>query len=611
MLTASFLFLVVRNENSWDICFYHDAAAALIEDGKVVYAAQEERFTRIKNDASFPENAIRFCIKEACITLEQIDYIAFYDKPFLKFERLLETYYAYAPKGFLSFAKAMPIWLKEKLFTKQLIQKRLKRLNGGKKVKMAILFPEHHLSHAASAFYTSPFAKSAFLTVDGVGEWATTTFGMADGSKGFQIMGELHFPHSLGLFYSSFTYFLGFKVNAGEYKMMGLAPYAVPNSARVQKFIEIIKSQLITIKTDGSFKLNLSYFNFPVGSTMVLPNKWEVLFGFRKRKAEDKLSQIHADLALAAQKVTEEVLVLLITHVKKITKASNLCLAGGVFLNCVANSVLFEKGLFSDIHIQPAAGDAGGALGAGLAAAYLKQPLVFKGMSHPYKVYLGPKYYNQEIERNLKNRKLTFRFYQEEKNLCKAVAGYLAADKVVGWYQGRTEFGPRALGNRSILASASNPEMQTNLNLKIKFRESFRPFAPAVCVEDYTTYFEAGNPSSYMLFTSSLKPSLCFNLDSGFQDLSLEEKRAIPKSKLPAITHIDYSARVQAVSKEFNARFWQLIQDYKLLTGIGVIVNTSFNVKDEPIVNTPEDAIDCFLKTNMDILVLENYVIEK
>ena len=591
--------------------YYHDSAAALIVDGEVRYAAQEERFSRIKNDASFPEEAITYCLSESGFALEDLDYIAFYDKPFLKFERLLETYYAIAPKGFRSFAMAMAIWLKEKLFTKQIIRKSLKKIGGSHARKIPIVFPEHHLSHAASTFYTSPFAKSAFLTIDGVGEWTTTSYGLALGNKGIEVLGELHFPDSIGLLYSSFTYFLGFKVNSGEYKMMGLAPYSSHQSKKVQGFIDIIKEKLVDIKEDGSIKLNKAYFEYPVGLRMVNPKKWESLFGFKKRGANEPMTQIHADLAFAAQKVLEEIIVKLAHHIKKETDADYLCLAGGVALNCVANSVLYNEGIFEDIYVQPAAGDAGGAIGAALAAAYLKQDLNFTGLKKPFNPYLGPCTSHQKIERLLRRHKCPYHYFESTEELLGAVADHLAEKKVVGWFRGRTEFGPRALGNRSILADPSDPEMQSKLNMKIKFRESFRPFAPAVCEEDYDSYFEPGKQSNYMLFTNPVKASIRKALPKNFHELSLEGKRKIPKSDLPAITHVDYSARVQVVKQGVNPTFWGLLQTFKKLTGTGVLINTSFNVKDEPIVNTPEDAYHCFINSGMDVLVLENYLIVK
>lgn len=590
--------------------YYHDSAAAIIENGKVLYAAQEERFSRIKNDASFPENAIKYCLDESGTSIEEIDHIAFYDKPFLKFERLLETYYAFAPKGFKSFAKAMPLWLKEKLFIKQFIRKKLKELNQSK-IKIDINFPEHHLSHVASAFYTSPFKKAAYLTVDGVGEWATTSYGIACGEKGIQVLGELHFPDSLGLFYSSFTYFLGFKVNFGEYKMMGLAPYSNPESKKVRHFIDVIKNNLVDIKPDGSIKLNRELFEFPVGLRMVNDKTWESLFGIKKREPEDILEQVHADLALAAQKVLEEILINLITFLKLETKENYLCLAGGVALNCVANSVLYRQNIFDDIYIQPAAGDSGGAAGAALATAYIKQKQPFEGLKQPFNAYLGPQYSNLHVEKVLRKQKCKYEFFENKEDLIKIISQHIADKKVVGWFQGRTEFGPRALGNRSILADATDPEMQHKLNMKIKFREGFRPYAPIVCEEDYDTYFEKGKHSYYMLFTNNIKKSLRKPLPENFDTMSLEEKRKISKSELPAITHIDFSARVQVVQKDLNSWLWHLIQSYKKITGTGVLINTSFNVKDEPIVNTPQDAYLCFMKSGIDVLVLENYLILK
>lgn len=591
--------------------YYHDSAAAIIIDGEVLYAAQEERFSRIKNDASFPILAIEFCLLESGLAIEDIDLISFYDKPFLKFERLIETYYAFAPSGFKSFAKAMPVWLKEKLFIKQFIKKRISELSRSKSLKIPINFPEHHHSHAASAIYTSPYERCAYLTVDGVGEWATTSYGIANGEMGIKVLGELHFPNSLGLFYSSFTYFLGFKVNSGEYKMMGLAPYGNHDSKRVSQFIEIIKENLVDIRSDGSIKLNMDYFEYPVRLRMVNPKKWKSLFSIEKRLAEEKLEQVHADLALAAQKVTEEILIKLIKFLKNETQEEYLCLSGGVALNCVANSVLFEQNIFKDIYVQPAAGDSGGSLGAALASAHIAQGLNFMGLKKPFNVYLGTKSSNEDIERLLRKYKCTFKYFENTDDLTKVTAQSISEKKVVGWYRGRTEFGPRALGNRSILADPTDPEMQYALNMKIKFREGFRPFAPVVCEEDYDDYFETGKHSYYMLFTSKVKESLRKRLPEDFQNYGLEEKRKFIKSDLPAITHIDFSARVQVVKKDMNPVLWKLIQAYKKNTGVGVLINTSFNVKDEPIVNTPEDAYLCFMKSGMDILVLENYIIEK
>lgn len=591
--------------------YYHDSAVAIIENGNVLFAAQEERFSRIKNDASFPVHALQFCLNESGFTFEEIDMIAFYDKPFLKFERLLETYYAFAPKGYKSFAKAMPIWLKEKLFIKQFVRKKIKELGATNYKKIPINFPEHHLSHIASSFYTSPFKNSAFLTVDGVGEWTTMSYGIASGEMGIQVLGELHFPHSLGLFYSAFTYFLGFEVNSGEYKMMGLAPYGDSSSRNVINFKSLIREHLLDIKKDGSIKLNMDYFEYPVGLQMVNSVKWEKLFGIKKRQPVEPLQQNHADLAMAAQNILEEILVKQITFIKEETGENNLCLSGGVALNCVANSVLYNQKIFDDIYVQPAAGDAGGAIGAALACAHLKQELQFNGLVKPFNVYLGPQFSNLHIERLLRKTKRKYQYFENKEDLIKQVSQYIAEKKVIGWFHGRTEFGPRALGNRSIFADASDPNMQYNLNMKIKFREGFRPFAPVVCEEDYDDYFEEGKQSYYMLFTSKLKKSLRKDLPEGFQYFNLEEKRKFVKSDLPAITHIDFSARVQVVKKDLNPLLWHLIQSYKAISGIGVLINTSFNVKDEPIVNAPEDAYNCFMNSGMDVLVLENYVIVK
>ncbi len=591
--------------------FYHDSAAALIKDGRVLYAVQEERFSRKKNDAAFPEQAILWCLSEAGLGVEDIDIISFYDKPFLKFERLLETYYAFAPKGFWSFSKAMPLWLKEKLFTKQLIRKRIKALSGVKRLKIPIHFPEHHCSHLASAFYTSPFKKSAFLTVDGVGEWATTCYGIACGKTGIHIMGELHFPDSLGLLYSSFTYFLGFKVNSGEYKMMGLAPYARRGNERTHHFKNLITTYLLTVKGDGSFQLNMEYFTYASGLKMVDALKWEQLFGVTKREPEENLNQVHADLALAAQEILEEILIRIVRFVKTETGMDFLCLAGGVALNCVANSRLYNERIFKDIYIQPAAGDAGGAMGAALTSAYLASNLDFTGLDTPFDIYLGPRFSNFEIERVIRKYALPFQYYEDQKKLLEKTAEYLTANKVVGWFQGRTEFGPRALGNRSILAAANDAAMQQTLNMKIKFREGFRPFAPAICEEDYDTYFEGGRQSPYMLFTSTIREEWRKRLPKDFENFDLDQKRSVEKSQFPAITHIDYSARVQAVSRDLNPLFWSLLQQYKSVSGSAMLINTSFNVKDEPIVNTPEDAYHCFMNSGIDVLILGNYLIVK
>ena len=542
--------------------YYHDSAAAIIEDGAVIAAAQEERFTRIKNDAAFPENAISYCLKETGSTFEDLDGIAFYDKPFLKFERLLETYYAYAPKGFRSFSMAMPLWLKEKLFIKQFIRKKIKSLGATNHKQIKVYFPEHHLSHAASAFYTSPFKQCAYLTLDGVGEWTTTSYGIANGETGLKVLGEIHFPDSLGLFYSSFTYFLGFEVNSGEYKMMGLAPYSKPEFEQVQRFKQIIETKLVDIKSDGSFKLNMAFFKYPVGLKMISVDKWEELFGFKKRSPSDKLLQIHADLAQAAQQVLEDILTLIFNHVKTQTNQNFLAIAGGVALNCVANSALFNKNIFDDIYIQPAAGDAGGAIGAALVTNYLNQDIKFLGLQKPFNVYLGPRYSNLEIERILKLNKCNYIYFEDTNDLLETVSNYLIDKKVIGWFQGRSEFGPRALGNRSILADATDPQMQYNLNMKIKFREGFRPFAPVVCEEDYNDYFKEGKASPYMLFTSKIIDGLRSNLPENFDELSLEDKRLFPKSQLPAITHIDFSARVQTVTEDMNPLLWNLLQSY-------------------------------------------------
>lgn len=592
--------------------FYHDSAAALVEDGKIIAAAQEERFTRKKHDPSFPVNAVKYCLDKADLTIDRLDAIVFYDKPMLKFERLLETYYGFAPKGFASFVTAIPVWLKEKVFLKKIIYDSLKTIEPYDKKKLTLLFTEHHLSHAGSAFFPSGFEKSAILTIDGVGEWATASISEGNGNS-IKILKELHFPHSLGLLYSAFTYYLGFRVNSGEYKLMGLAPYGIPESDNVKKYVEIIKNKLVEINTDGSVWLNQKYFSYATGLRMVPDKKWALLFGFKRRLPENAIEQCHCDLAYAIQNVTEEIILAMALHAKELTNAQNLCLAGGVALNCVANGKLLNENIFQNIFIQPAAGDAGGALGAALAAYYIhfskeRENLGADGMEG---AYLGPAFSNKEVVKTTKQYNAKYTLFDQYDLLASEVAKYINDGKVVGWFQGRMEFGPRALGNRSILGDARNKEMQKKLNLKIKYRESFRPFAPSVLAEDNADYFDLTVPSPYMLMVAKVKKSKLKPLPENYFKLSLIERLYVERSQVPAITHIDLSARVQTVHRETNERYWKLIDAFKKLTGVGLIVNTSFNVRGEPIVCTPDDAYRCFMRTEMDYLVINDFVFKK
>lgn len=592
--------------------FYHDSASALIDNGVVVAAAQEERFTRIKQDAGFPVNAIKYCLDEACIEIDDLDAIVFYDKPFLKFERLLETYYGFAPKGIRSFVTSIPVWLREKVFLKKILVDGLKEVGLFDKKKLRLQFTEHHLSHAASAFYPSGYADAAILTIDGVGEWATASICKGDGS-GIEILNELRFPHSLGLLYSAFTYFLGFRVNSGEYKLMGLAPYGVPNSELVQHYIKVIKENLLKINEDGSLWLNQKYFNYATGLRMVPDIKWQKLFGFKRRLSEDELEQHHCDLAFAIQEVTEEVIVKMAEEAKRLTGSKNLCLAGGVALNCVANGKLIKKKIFENIFIQPAAGDAGGALGAALASYFIsfENKRSDIGVETMQGAYLGPEYQNLDIEKVAKKHGAIYRKLDEFTELSRDVAQLINDGNVVGWFQGRMEFGPRALGNRSILGDARNREMQKKLNIKIKYRESFRPFAPSVLTEDNQEFFDLETDSPYMLLVAQVAKNKQKLLPDNYYRLPLMERLYVERSDIPAITHIDLSARVQTVHKETNPRYWGLIKAFKNLTGVGLIVNTSFNVRGEPIVCTPDDAYRCFMRTEMDYLVMNDFIFKK
>lgn len=588
--------------------FYHDSAAVLLIDGEIIAAAQEERFTRIKHDASFPENAVNYVLQEAGLTYADITTVAFYDKPLLKFERLLETYHAFAPKGLISFVTAIPLWLKDKLFIKGTLKKRFS-INGK---SPGLLFPEHHLSHAASAYYPSPYQEAAILTVDGVGEWATTTICQGKG-KEMKILMEQHFPHSVGLLYAAFTYYLGFKINEGEYKVMGLASYGNPESAEVLIFIEKIKSDLVDIRSDGSIILNMKYFEFATELKMTNNKGWATLFSVKKRDPDEELNQQHINLALAIQQVTEEIMLNLARTAKRLTNSDNLVMAGGVALNCVANSRIQDEGIFKNIWIQPAAGDAGGALGAAYAAyhIYHDREKIISYNDLMKGAYLGPEYDDKAILRIIKKQGASYQHYNDFDELTATVSEMIADGKVIGWFQDRMEFGPRALGNRSILGDARSPLMQSIINRKIKFREDFRPFAPCVLEEDAHLYFEMNAPSPYMLFVKQVNEALLNPHPPNYWDLDIYTRLAYSRSTIPAVTHVDYSARVQTVSKHTNPKLWQLLSAFKALTGDGLLVNTSFNVKDEPIVCTPEDAYHDFLKTGLDVLVLGNYLLKK
>ncbi|NOZ62128.1 MAG: carbamoyltransferase [Calditrichaeota bacterium] len=577
--------------------YYHDSAACLVRDGKIIAAAQEERFTRKKHDFNFPFQAVDYCLREGKISASELDYVAFYDKPFIKFERLLETYLVYAPGGIKSFVKAIPVWVKQKLWIRELIKNDL-----GYQGK--IIFPTHHESHAASAFFPSPFSEAAFLTIDGVGEWNTTTFGVGKDNK-LQILSEINFPHSLGLLYSAFTYFTGFRVNSGEYKLMGLAPYGEP------KYVQQILDELIDLKEDGSFRLNMKYFNYAVGLTMT-NRRFDKLFGAKPRKPETQLRPRDMDLARSIQAVTEEIMLRMARHVHRETGQKYLCLAGGVALNCVANGKILREGPFEDIWIQPAAGDAGGALGAALFAwhqIFENRKITPENSDLMQNGYLGPSFSDAEIENFLTKKKAAFQKLEDEK-IPETAAELIASENVVGWFQGRMEFGPRALGSRSILGDARSPKMQRIMNLKIKFRESFRPFAPSVLAEHVSEYFEIDRESPYMLLVAPVRKEKRRKLTEEQRKLSGLEKLHIERSEIPAVTHVDYTARIQTVSKK-NGLYYDLLKAFYRKTGCPVIINTSFNVRGEPIVCTPEDAYACFMRTEMDYLVMGSFLLEK
>ena len=585
--------------------YYHDSAAALLKDGDIVAAAQEERFSRKKHDARFPINALNYCLAEAGISLAQVDQVAFYDKPFLKFERLLETYHAFAPRGFKSFRMAMPLWLREKLFQKDLLAKELKKIEPGVNWIDRLLFSEHHLSHAASAFFPSPFDEALVLTMDGVGEWTTTSAAIGRGNQ-LEIFKEIHFPHSLGLLYSAFTYYLGFKVNSGEYKVMGLAPYGEP------KYAQTILCHLIDLKPDGSYRLDQSYFDYCTGLTMTNA-KFDALFGAPPRKPDDPLTQREMDLAASVQAVTEEALLRMTRALREETGLENLCLAGGVALNCVANGRVLRDGQFKRVWVQPAAGDAGGALGAALAAHHLyrDQPRPPRsGQDSMQGSYLGPAYAQSDIEARLKAAGARFSALSDA-DLIERTATLLASENVVGWFQGRMEFGPRALGGRSILGDPRSARMQSVLNLKIKYRESFRPFAPSVLREHVAEWFDLDQDSPYMLIVADVAEKHRLDAAGADQGLFGIEKLKVPRSSIPAVTHVDYSARIQTVHADTNPRYHALISSFHEKTGCPILINTSFNVRGEPIVCTPEDAFRCLMGTEMDALVIGNCVLMK
>jgi len=585
--------------------FYHDSAAALIDNGDIIAAAQEERFTRKKHDSGFPEQAILYCLEQANIKLCDVDYVVFYDKPFLKFERLLETYLAFAPVGFMSFKMAIPVWIKEKLFQKDMLRKLFLDFDADFDWKNKLLFSEHHLSHAASAFYPSPFDEAIVLTMDGVGEWATSSVAIGRGNS-LEVVKEIHFPHSLGLLYSAITYYIGFKVNSGEYKVMGLAPYGQP------KYAELIKQHIVDIKDDGSFHLDQSYFNYCTGLTMT-NQKFADLFGEPVRQSEQRLTQFHMDMATSVQVVTEEIVLKMARSLRAEYGIENLCLAGGVALNCVANGKVYRDKSFASMWIQPAAGDAGGALGAALADHYIHKGAArakTNGQDQMHGSYLGPEFPQSEIEARLKNSRAVFTVLDDDQLIDQA-ASALASDKAVGWMNGRMEFGPRALGGRSILGNPMSPEMQKTLNLKVKYRESFRPFAPSVLSEDVSQWFEHDGDSPYMLLVADVVSDKRREMSDEEKALFGIDKLNIVRSDIPAVTHVDYSARIQSVHKETNPKYHALISKFKEKTGCPIVVNTSFNVRGEPIVCTPEDAFRCFMGTELDVLVVGNCLLQK
>lgn len=591
--------------------YYHDSAACLIKNGEIVAAAQEERFTRKKHDSSFPSQALKQILSDMDEDVSRVSHVVFYDKPLLKFERLLETYHGFAPRGMSSFFAAIPVWLREKVFIKQNIRRELKAC-GIKGVP--ILFSEHHLSHMASAFYPSPFDEAAILTVDGVGEWATTTIGYGKGSA-LSVKKELHFPHSLGLLYSAFTYYCGFRVNSGEYKLMGLAPYGQPESPETKRFKELILSELIDVRPDGSFVLNMKYFKYATGLKMTHNKRWHKLFGIPPRKPESDLTQSYCNLALSIQQVTEQIMLQLAETAREITGAKNLVLAGGVALNSVANGKIQRGGIFDNVWIQPASGDAGGALGAALATwhLHLKHPRNTKDESADKMkgAFLGAEFSEKEIYKAISKYRASYKYFTDFDELCDQAASLINKGKVAGWFQGKMEFGPRALGNRSILGDARNKEMQKKMNLQIKYRESFRPFAPAILAEHTEEYFNTREASPYMLVVSPVCESIREPLPGNYHSLDITSKLYHERSTIPAVTHVDFSARVQTVHEDTNPEFHRLLSRFYELTGCPVLINTSFNVRGEPIVCKPEDALICFMRTDMDFLVMGNYLLQK
>ena len=593
--------------------YYHDSAAVITVDGKIIAAVCEERFTRKKHDLCFPRNSIKFCLEKSNLKIDDLDAVIFYDKPWLKFERLMLTYNMYAPRGFKSFLEVAPVWAKEKLFLKKVIKDELSLIQKYNFEKLKLLFSYHHLSHTASAFYPSPFEKSAIITVDGVGEWATASISLGKANT-ITTLKELNFPHSLGLFYSAITYYLGFKVNFGEYKVMGLAPYGNKDSKEVLNYKKLLKENIIDIKEDGSCWLNQDYFDYSTGMKMTKNKKWKKLFGLEQRYPEGELLQEHCDFALACQEITEEAIINMAKTAKKLTNCDNLCLAGGIALNCVANSKIVEEKIFKNVWIQPAAGDAGGALGAALSAEYIyygSQRIANNKDDIMQGSYLGPEYKDCKIEQTINQYKAVAQKIENEDILIQKTAKALAEGKVVGWFYGRAEWGPRALGNRSILGDPRNPNMQMKMNLKIKYRESFRPFAPSVTEEDAKKYFEIEEKSPYMLLTSQVNKNIRFELPKDYETFSIKDKLYYKRSELPAITHIDFSARLQTVSKEKSPRYYKLLKEFEKLSKYPILINTSFNVRGKPIVLTPEDAYKCFMQTQMDILVIENYYFKK
>ena len=592
--------------------FFHDSAAAILCNGKIIAAAQEERFSRIKNDQTFPKEACYYCLNQANLSINEIDAVVFYEKPFVKFERIIETYYQNSPKGLVSFLTSMPEWLTYKLFLRRKLSYELKKLNPANQRfdEKKIYFSEHHLSHGASTYFTSKFNDSAVLIIDGVGESATTSIFHAMGNK-LVALEEIHFPHSLGLLYSSFTYFLGFSVNSGEYKLMGLAPYGNPHSPSTKEYISSIKSEIITINTDGSFVLNMKYFKYPFALKMIYDNKWEKLFKMKRRMPESELLQCYCDLAYAIQNVTEEIILKLAQHTKDITKSENLCIAGGVGLNCVANGKLLNSRIFKNIHIQPASGDAGGALGAALGFYYIQNHQWIPS-EDDFNPYLGPEYLNdQVIKLALKYHQIEFSEHPNFPDLYNIVTDRIMNGEIVGWFQGRMELGPRALGNRSILGDAKNPLMQKKINQNIKYRESFRPFAPSVILEDIEKIFQEEIYSPYMLLTVEIKDSEKIKMSDNYIEFSPIEKLNTIRSSFPSVTHVDFSSRVHTVTKDQNPIFYGLLKRMQEKTEYGILLNTSLNIRGEPIVCGPEDAIECFLKTEMDLLVINNILFVK